>query len=94
MAEILAPGAAAANSSTFALTAGQSATLALFTADGTLPPLQAAIFHIQKQASNAQWVNTGAFLTEWEPVVVLTGVGTFRVARPLLAGESVGVDKD
>lgn len=97
---ILAPGTGAGNSSSFALTAGQTTTLALYTADGTPPQnlVEGQRFFVQKQASNSQWHNTQVWLDASEPIINFSAIGTFRVARPDLAAagisEAVGVDRD
>lgn len=96
MAEILAVGTTAAQSSTVTLTSGQEATLSLFTSTGVLErPQRPDVFHVEKQASNSEWVRTGAVLTADQPVIVIRGIGSFRVNRPALnVTQQIGVDKD
>jgi|GEM_PF-4802025 len=96
MAEILAAGTTAAQSSTVTLTSGQEATLALFTSDGVLErPQRPEQFHVEKQASNSQWVRTGAYLSADQPVIVIRGIGSFRVNRPALSvSQQIGVDQN
>jgi hypothetical protein len=90
MAEILASGITAANSSTVTLAAGASATLHMrVDADGGAA---AYLAYVQKQASDSSWYTIGE-LTHKQPCMVLSAVGSFRVRR-VSADVAVGVDKD
>jgi len=93
MTQILASGTTEAASSSFTLTAGQTATLSLFDAAG---PVVAddALAHVQYLASNSQYMNIpDGDLTASRPMLVLDAVGTFQVLRRRCSA-AFGVDRD
>lgn len=91
MASILATGTAVANSSTVTLAAGESATLAIFSANELNPSMVA---DIQLQGSDTNWTTIGQLRGALgESSKVLTAVGSFRVQRRL-STVSFGIDSN
>lgn len=103
MANILAAGLTAANSTDIVVTTSP-VTVALFTAAGGALP-SGVICQITKLNSSATYSSTGYILStspnsvtgETQSVRMLSSPGTYRVERPSLTGISsvgVGVDQD
>lgn len=82
---ILAAGTSAATSTDILVAAGASVTVGLFSAAAIPPEVRLQILIDTPSADDVVGVLTGA-----EPVMVLSGPGTYRVSRPLI-GVSVGV---
>lgn len=78
-------------SSTFALAAGESATLYLIDAGGPGLP-DDVVIDVQIASSATEYFNIGS-LTKHRPSAVLTAVGTFRLFRHTCSS-AVGVDKN
>lgn len=78
-------------SSTWALAAGESCTLALTDAAGPALP-DDAIVDIQIASTGGEYFNIGV-LTKNRPALVLTAVGTFRLFRHVCSA-AVGVEKN
>ena len=91
MANLLAVGTTDADSATFTVAAGASATLSLaIAASGILP--DGVMVDIQKLTSAGGYI-TFSSMTKMHPAEVLTAVGTFKVHRyPCIP--AVGVDID
>ncbi|WP_375597579.1 hypothetical protein [Devosia sp. Naph2] len=81
--QLLAAGTTAANSSSFTLADGESASVAMKGA------LQSASIIVEMQDDAAAW-NAVGYLTAAEPGKIITGPGTFRVRRQANS-PSVGV---
>lgn len=91
MASILASGTSEADSSTFTLNAGDSATLAMF---GAAEPVPSMVADVQIQGSDGGWTTIGQLRgAQGESSKVLTAVGTFRVHRRL-SPAAFGVDQN
>lgn len=91
MAELLAPTAAAAESTPLVIAAGDSVTLLLKDAVGpTCPPGCVAL--VQQQSSGGEWFTVGQIDTQ-TPAKVLVATGTFRVAKGASA-TAYGVDSN
>lgn len=88
--ELLAIGTAAAQSSDFSLTDGESARLFLVDNLGPRVPVDAVV-KLQNKAVNGQYFDE-AQLDVTMPSMLVMGPGTFRVLR-VDAGVEVGVDR-
>lgn len=104
VAQILAPGTTAANSTDVTVAAGAVVTLSLYTAAGGPVPAGVTCV-ITKTNPSATYTETGDVLSSTASSVTgrgrvaqsLTGPGVFRVERPSLAGittTGVGVASD
>lgn len=89
MPQILSVAASAANSSDFVVTGSLTLMLKDGTANTSLP--LNSVVYVQAKA-DSQYITIGA-LTDKEPVKTLTGGGTYRVSRPILA-YAVGVNSE
>jgi hypothetical protein len=89
MAELIAPGTAAANSDDFTLGQGEFTTISLKPGDGAPLPTQAAAYVQKKQG--AGYLTIGQ-IDQLTPAKNLTAIGTYRVYRD--AGGWFGVDRD
>jgi hypothetical protein len=91
MAELLASGTTAAQSGTFTLAAGESATLFLKAAVNNSIGADVRV-GVEVQDAGGVWQPIGQ-LNVSVPAQVLTAVGTFRVNRQVCAA-AIGVDKN
>lgn len=91
MAALIASSPAASNSAEFILADGQSVQLSINCVPEETPRTVAA--QIQYKTSDATWTNIpGGRLSADQPVMVLTGPGTYRVAKGS-SPVSFGIDK-
>lgn len=91
MAELLAPTAAAANSTPFVIAPGDSVTLLLKNAEGPYVPPDSVAF-VQQESSGGQWFTVGQIDTQ-SPAKVLVAAGSFRVSKAASA-TAYGVDSN
>lgn len=93
MANLIAVGVAQANSADFPLIAGQSTTLSLTCAAGTvMPPAPVCMARIQILGSGGAYVDFGQ-IDGLNPIKVLTAIGTFRVVKNA-SPVAFGIDRD
>lgn len=85
---ILSPGTAEAVSTNVVVAPGEMLTLSIYSLQDTAIPA-AAMFLVRQETPGAD--NVVAGLNNHNRVVVLTGPGTYRVARPAFSGAAFGV---
>jgi hypothetical protein len=85
--QILAAGTTAANSADVVLDQGETATLALFVAAGSIPAQPACTIFLKGQGAPV----AVSYLDRARPAASVQGPGTYFVQRPAMA-VAVGVD--
>lgn len=82
MTILIAAGTSAAQSASFALTDGESITLALLPSGAKL--IGPEVIQIEAEVDSGKWIGIGALSTStpFAPLLVLQATGTYRVVRP------------
>ena len=93
MANLIASGTSAADSSDFTVTAGTPTTIHLIDADGgNLPSDAQALLYMKSSGNQYRPVKNGE-LNAMKPELVLDGPGTYRVSK-FASSVAFGVDRE